>query len=193
MTATRLVLVCCLASPSTQAFSPQISRRGLTIHSSRSRFAARLNSGVSLHMKHLAVLTSVALLSGCATCAGGSSGIEQRNKHAGGFCEATRQVSGDFGFEGIGHFNHCFYRSRDFGQCSSMSVSPSASIALWQDSATGAIVAFRPSWPAPRTLLPKFPVPSSLESTSWDESAGFATVKAWNHPETFQLAIPGGG
>jgi hypothetical protein len=73
-----------------------------------------------------------------------------------------------------------------------MSVSPSGSIALWQQASTGSVVAFRPGWAKPLTLLQSFPVPSSLESATWDEAAGFVTVKAWSHPQTTRLAIPGG-
>jgi hypothetical protein len=144
-------------------------------------------------MKHLATLASVALLSGCATCAGGAAGVEQRDPYAGGFCEATLQVSGDFGFEGVGHFNHCFYKSKDLGQCQGMSVAPSGSIALWQESATGSIVAYRPGWENPRVLLKGFPTPRALELAVWDEPGGSVAVKAWEHPETYRLAIPGGG
>ena len=156
-------------------------------------YVSRLNLGVSHHMKPLATLASVALLSGCVTCAGGAAGVEQRDRYAGGFCEATLQVSGDFGFESVGHFNHCFYKSRDFGQCYGMSVAPSGSIALWQESTSGAIVAFRPGWARPAVLLKGFPTPRALESAVWDEAAGSVTVKAWEHPETHRLAIPGGG
>ena len=144
-------------------------------------------------MKHLAYLAATALLSGCATCAGGASGVEQLKPHAGGFCEATLQVSGDFGFESVGHFNHCFYKSRDFGQCQNMSVAPSGSVALWQDSSTGSVFVYRPGWQKPAVVLKSFPSPRSLESAVWDESAGSVTVKGWAHPETFKLAIPSGG
>ena len=148
---------------------------------------------VSQYMKYFATLALIVLLSGCATCAGGATGVEQRSPHAGGFCEATLQVSGDVGFESIGHFNHCFYKSRDFGQCYGMSVAPSGSIALWQESSTGSIVAYRPSWPNPTVLLKSFPTPRALESAVWDEAAGSVSVKAWEHPETHTLAIPSEG
>jgi hypothetical protein len=143
-------------------------------------------------MKSLTTLLAI-LLSGCATCAGGASGVERRDDHGNGFCEATLAVSGDFGFESVGHFNHCFYKSRDFGGCYGMSVAPSASIALWQESSSGSIVAYRPSWAKPIVLLKSFPAPSSLESTVWDEGSGSVTVKAWQQPERHKLAIPGGG
>ena len=143
-------------------------------------------------MRKLVLVALLALLTGCATCGRGTTGIEQRKPHAGGFCEATIAVEGDFGFEGIGHFNHCFYGNRDFGQCHGMSVAPSGSMALWQESSTGALVIYRPSWAQPSVLLKSFPSPSALESTVWDEDAGSVTVKAWEHPETHRLVIPGG-
>ena len=157
------------------------------------RAAVRLNSGVSHHMKSVVALIAIAMLTGCATCAGGASGLEQRKPHAGVFCEATLQVSGDFGFESVGHFNHCFYKSRDFGQCSSMSVAPSGRIALWQETSTGSVVAFRPGWEKPEVLLKSFPTPRSLDSATWNEPAKTVTIKAWNHPEKHELVIPSGG
>ena len=157
------------------------------------RAAVRLNSGVSHHMKLFAHFALTALLSGCATCAGGISAVEQRKPHAGNFCEATLQVSGDFGFESIGHFNHCFYKSRDFGQCQGMSVAPSGAIALWQDSSSGSVLVYRPGWEKPAVVLKSFPAPRSLDSTTWDEAAGSVTVKGWGSPETYKLVIPGGG
>ncbi|UHQ18327.1 hypothetical protein LVB87_08815 [Lysobacter sp. KIS68-7] len=143
-------------------------------------------------MRNPAALSVIALLTGCATCAGGLSGVEERNLRGGGFCDATLQVSGDFGFEGVGHFRHCFYKARDFGQCDGMSVAPSGSIALWQDVSTGSVVAFRPGWHQPQVLL-SFPTPSSLQSANWNEPAGTVTLKAWNHADEHQLAIPGNG
>ena len=144
-------------------------------------------------MKSIVASIAIATLTGCATCAGGASGVEQRKPRAGGFCEATLQVSGDFGFESVGHFNHCFYKTRDFGQCSSMSVAPSRTVALWQQTSTGSVVAFRPGWEKPVVLLKSFPTPRSLDSATWNEPAESVTIKAWNHPEEHELAIPRGG
>ena len=144
-------------------------------------------------MRNLAALSVLALLTGCATCAGGLAGVEQRNPRGRGFCEATLQVSGDFGFESVGHFKHCFYKDRDFGQCESMSVAPSGSVALWQEASTGSVVAFRPGWDKPQVLLKSFPTPRTLQSATWNELAGTVTIKAWNHVEDHELAIPSSG
>ena len=144
-------------------------------------------------MKLIAILLAPVFLVGCATCRVGSGSIEQCKTQAGGFYEAIHAVEGDFGFEGVGHFNHCHYRKRDFGQCSTMSVSPSGNAAVWQQSSTGSVVYFAKGMAGPVVLLPQFPQPSSLERVVWDEPAGTITVKAWQQSELRTLEIPAGG
>lgn len=118
-------------------------------------FSEAITTPVSRHMGHLLVLIALSFLSSCSTCAGGTRRIEQLDKFAGGFCEVTLAISGDFGFESVGHFNHCFYKSRDFGQCGSMSVAPSDLIGIWQENSR-TVVAFRPTFVEPVVFLLAF-------------------------------------
>ena len=143
----------------------------------------------------MSILASLLLihLAGHAACVVGATGVERSKNHGNGFCEVTLLIKDHSGWESIRHSNHCFYKSQDFGECYGMSVSPSGSMALWQAAPTGSVVIYRPGWRAPIALLKSFPKPSALKSVVWDEPRGSVTVKAWDQPSTYNLAIPSGG
>jgi hypothetical protein len=104
------------------------------------------------------VLLAVALavVSGCATCTRGVKDVVARTDKGHGFCSATLMRPSNSDFESIGYFGHCFFRGRDLGSCSALTVSASGQLAAWQDSSTGRIRVFSPPWSEPRWLTNEF-------------------------------------
>ena len=104
----------------------------------------------------LFVFASLLACAGCATCTRGVEGVVSRADAGHGFCSATLMRESNSEFESVGYFGHCFYRGRDLGACSALSVSPSGRLAAWQDAPTGRIRALSPSWAEPRWLTDEF-------------------------------------
>jgi hypothetical protein len=169
------------------------NRAGLVQRSIRSRLRATYPYSLAsmCSSSRIAVLAALLALTGCAPCLRGVKDVVSSSNHGHGFCSATLMRPSSSDFESIGYFGHCFYRSRDLGSCSGLSVSPSGRVAAWQDGPSGGIRAFSPAWLEPRWLVPEFK--GLVSQITWGETSGEAHISFQGGVSPLTARIPDGG
>ena len=88
----------------------------------------------------LLILGSLSIVAACAQPSG--EGIEEIQNRGHDFWLVTVAQQNLSGFEAIGHFRHCYFASRDFGQCDEIFPSPSGKYAIYQNGPTGLVMLF---------------------------------------------------
>jgi hypothetical protein len=84
-----------------------------------------------------------------------------------GFSVGTYQQSIQGGFESVGYFSHCVFKSQDLGQCESLFPSPSGKFAVYQDATTGFVMFFNASSGKNTQVTSSYQGP--LDSATWQE------------------------
>jgi len=133
-----------------------------------------LNSGVRPQMRNLILSIFFLFVTSCASRAPHPSGFESSKSLEHDFWLVTLEQRVSGGFEAIGHFQHCFYRQRDLGQCNTLSPSPSGELAVYQAATSGNLFLFRTKDGAATPLTTEFP--GLMASAEWNEQDSRVTV-----------------
>jgi len=85
------------------------------------------------------------------------------------------------GFEGLGHFRYCYYKSLNLGRCNQLAPSPSGDYAIYQASDTGLVMFFDSRSGESAPITSRFH--GLLGDVSWEEARHVVRFTAGSIPD----------
>jgi len=147
-------------------------------------------------MRIIAILLLVLSLTACAISRPPAvKGFEASQPLGHGFWLVTVAESVDGGFESIGHFGYCYYKTLNFGRCDRMSPSPSGKFGSYQRAASGWVMFFDKQTGQSKHITATSP--GLLGSATWREHSRRVEFKAGEpgaeQSVTFDFSSAAGG